>query len=300
MITFNDVLDYYKTHEQIIYHSIKTLMKMKKDNLQPFKQDILSFVNFKHPNNPLELYRKRVQKLSEQQKNFNLVHQYPAKKTSDVQSINREVYNLSLLLSIITTLHRFEIFEQFILYLSKQNQTSNHILSVGVGTGYELKLLYDHINHPKIQAFDSSEDTILYAKDLLTFFKYPTNCLHFDTFPLESENGIDQYRNTFDMVLAVEILEHLENPNMAITNLIKTLHGSGTFFLTMAINIAQEDHIYMCDSINHARSLVTNNNLRIIHEHIAPQTIVPFIEADRENMFKSGNYICYAQKQSLH
>ena len=67
-------------------------------------------------------------------------------------------------------------------------------------------------------------------------------------------------------------------------------------FLTMAINIAQEDHIFLYSSIKQARKQVLDSGLIIIGELVTPQVILPFSEKDRENVFEKGNYICVAKK----
>ncbi len=93
-----------------------------------------------------------------------------------------------------------------------------------------------------------------------------------------------------------EVLEHLERPETALLNLRRVLHPRGTMYLTMAINIAQEDHVFLYTSVGQARQQVLDAGFKIIREWATPVTMSPLISAaDRENLRK-GNYVCIVQK----
>jgi hypothetical protein len=66
----------------------------------------------------------------------------------------------------------------------------------------------------------------------------------------------------------------------------------------MAVRIAQEDHVFLYHSTDEARQQVLDCGLEIVSERVAPVIMLPFEEADRSKIFKSGNYICVARKQS--
>jgi hypothetical protein len=64
----------------------------------------------------------------------------------------------------------------------------------------------------------------------------------------------------------------------------------------MAVNIAQEDHIYLYPDLESCRRQVRGAGLDIVHEWISPHTAVvpPADLAGREYNFRRGNYICDA------
>ena len=78
------------------------------------------------------------------QREFEKSGSYQAKRYEDVKPVSREEYNLALLLSFITTIHRFEILESIINFLDRDIDGPQSLLSIGVGTGYEVKLALDY------------------------------------------------------------------------------------------------------------------------------------------------------------
>ena len=147
-----------------------------------------------------------------------------------------------------------------------------------------------------IQAFDNSEASFEYAKNLLAFFKCAHVGLRRELFPLEASEGLDQYRGRFGKVVVCELLEHLEKPAIALSNLRCVLHERGHLFLTMAVNIAQEDHVFLYSNIEQARCQVLEAGFKIKKELLAPVVILPFNEEERSALFRKGNYVCIVER----
>ncbi len=297
IIAYTDILKYYRKQRDPIYFSALALKQMKGERILSYSQEILKFISYRETNNPLELYSKRCEFLNKLQEKFEREKKYSVSSYMDIKSIDRGSYNLALLLSFITTNHRFEILDKLVEFIKLDQTKSHNVLSVGVGTGYEIKLIYDCLKNSEIMAFDNSTEAIDYSKELLSFFNYPTNCLKSELFPLEKEANLDKYIEKFDKVIICELLEHLEHPVRALLNLKQVLAPKGKMFLTMAINIAQEDHIYLYSNIRQARDQVVRCGFNIISETISPVVFLPFCEKDRKNVFKRGNYICSVSKE---
>jgi len=296
MNNYEDIIEYYKKTDRLIYLSIKALEKMKHDILNPYARDILNFIKTRPIKDPLDIYSREVAKLSIMQREFERKGEYKYSKYSTIENIDVELYNLRLLLSFITSIHRFEIMEQMIKFIKYQEtDIPRTLLSVGVGSGYEIKLCNDYIEHWRLFAYDKGFEQISYASDLLTFFNYSTESLIYEAFPLESDNN-PNHKNRYGKIIACELLEHLENPKEALESFKYALHPNGIMFLTMAINIAQEDHIYLYSNVEQARMQVIDSGLKIMDERVTPQTIIPFKDSKRPEQIKSGNYICIVKK----
>ena len=298
MVNYSDLFNYYKKEDKAIYLSSLTLNKMKGEKVLPFAKEIIAFINHRNIKNPLELYSKRVRELEVLQRNFETRKKYDASSYTEVKIVDSEIYNLSLLLSFITTHHRFEILEKLLDFIKLKSHTSLDWLFIGVGTGYEVKLAYDYVKDLELSAFDISSEAANYAKDLLSFFGYPATSIKSELFPMELDKGIEEHENKYGKIILCEVLEHLEYPDKALSNLKKALHPKGKMFLTMAINIAQEDHIFHYSTIEQARQQVVLHGFNIVSECITPVVIFPFEEKDREEIFKKGNYICTVEKNS--
>ena len=296
VFTYADLFDYYRKQDPTIFLSLQALKAMKGDAVVPYAEEILRFLDHRDGEDPLRLYAERSRELIGLQRQFEETGNYPASCYADVRPIDRERYNASLLLSFVTTHHRFEILQQLVQFLGSATEGPRRLLAVGVGTGYEIKLAYDHLKEWEVVAFDTSGESIQYAADLLSFFGYSAACLRCEEFPLERGDDLEKYKDSFGKVILCEILEHLEDPETALARLRKVLHLQGKMFLTMAINIAQEDHLYLYSTISQARSQVARHGWKIVYELATPVVVLPFAEEERDREFKKGNYICVAEK----
>lgn len=295
-LTYSDLEAYYDQHDLILWMSLAAVQKMKGERVRALGDEVLSFVAHRGLTDPFERYLKRVQGLQSLQETFEKTGRYAASRYDEVRPVELEDYNLALLLSFVVANHRFEILERLIEFLDSPAAAPQRLLSVGFGTGYELKLAQERCPAWELEAFDRSPEAAGYAADLLRHFGCDTSCLRLDTFPLESDGGIEAYEHRYGKVVLCEVLEHLERPAHAIRNLARALAPGGRMFLTMAINLAQEDHIYLYRSVEEARAQVTDQGLEIEHEWIAPVTVRAFPEQDRARIFQKGNFVCVARR----
>ncbi len=296
MLTYAQLAEYLKAHDPPSYYAFVALQKMKAEKLPPYVDDILMILNYRRHFDAWSKYLLRCEGLRKLQVEFEKTGKYPAASYEEVQSIDDDQYKLALLVSFISTNHRFEILENLADFLTLPCEAPRSLLSVGYGTGYELKLAYDRLPDWEIHAFDNSLSSFRYASELLSLFNYPATGLRQSLFPLETSDGLDDYQNKFGKILVCELLEHLERPQSALTNLKFALHEKGLMFLTMAINIAQEDHVFLYRTQNQAREQVLKCGFRIVKELVSPVTVVPFSDRHRERVFRKGNYIAVVQR----
>jgi SAM-dependent methyltransferase len=301
-LTYTDLEDYYDEHDLILFLSLDAVRKMKGDRVCALADEILSFLCRRGVEDPFRRYADRVKTLQTLQQSFEKTGRYPASCYAEVQPVDLEEYNLALLLSFVVTNHRFEILEWLADFLAWPVDGPQRLLSVGFGTGYELKLARGQCPAWELEAFDRSPDVARYAADLLAHFGCDASCLRLEEFPLEREEGIGAYESRYGKVVLCEVLEHLEQPARAIRNLGSTLAPGGHMFLTMAINLAQEDHIHLYRSPDEARRQVLAAGLEIEREWVTPVTARAFAEGDRAKGFadgsQKGNYVCVARRGS--
>jgi SAM-dependent methyltransferase len=296
MLTFPELEKWLQAHDRTSYYGLRTLRAMQGDKLLPFASEILGFVSHHYRGDALADYAKRVKDLRLLQAEFEKIGMYSARSYAEVKPVDDEAYKLALLLSFICTNHRFEILKELKCFLNKTPSGARRLLSIGYGTGYELKLAKEALPDWTIEAFDNSKESFAYASDLLGFFECGPITLRTEYFPLEMTEELDPYRGVFGKIVICELLEHLENPMKALTNLREVLDEKGQMFLTMAINIAQEDHVFLYSSPQQAREQVLACGYRIVREILAPAVVLPFKETDREKIFRKGNYICIVEK----
>ncbi len=297
MLTYDGVSEYFKKADIASYYGFRTLQKMRGDSVIPYANDVFAFLNYKGLDDAFEAYVKRSEALRTLQVEFERSGHYRAARCADVVPIDREQYFLALLLSFVCTSHRFDILENLVRFMRMPSSASSReVLSIGYGAGYELKLALQEMPGWRLHAFDNSPESYRYASDLLGFFGYPANCLRQESFPLDTATLMDTpYRGRFGKVILCELLEHLDDPAQALRAMRTVLHPEGLLFCTMAVNIAQEDHVYLYHSANEARSQVIECGFEVVEEVLTPVAILPFDSAKREHIFEKGNYICIAK-----
>jgi hypothetical protein len=107
-------------------------------------------------------------------------------------------------------------------------------------------------------------------------------------FPLEVPRP--EIGRHYDAIILCAVLEHLSNPARALETLRECLKDRGKMFVTMAIDIAQEDHVFLYPDVGSCRRQIRESGLEVVYEWLAPQTI-RFPPPNRETGFKKGNYI---------
>ena len=259
--------------------------------------EILSFAEHTYGAQYISKYVSRVNDLAKLQERFDAD---PSAATLGDQSavVNPDAYALSLLLSIVFTNHRFELMRELSLFLNgvEERNRSGTLLSIGFGTGYELKMACRVLTGWRIEAYDTDSQMADKARQLLDFFGISKDIFLGGCFPLDQcpEESCGRY----DAIVLSEVLEHLADPAEALGTLRDCLRDDGLMFATMAINIAQEDHVFLYPTVKSCREQIQNCGLVVARELISPQTVFALPE-DREDGFKRGNYIAVLRKQKM-
>jgi 2-polyprenyl-3-methyl-5-hydroxy-6-metoxy-1,4-benzoquinol methylase len=278
---------------RLLATSAQLVYELHPTELGPVVNDILPFVQHAYSDDYIGTYISRVSDMARLQEIFDA---NPSSSTlSDGSVVPTEAYSLSLLLSIIFTNHRFEIMqtlEKFLQGLAAAPE--GRIASIGCGTGYELKLTAKLLPGWSIEGYDIDEEMRAEAQRFLQFSRV-SKAIHFaEEFPLHEPT--QQVAKRYDAIIVCEVLEHLHEPALALTTLRECLNDQGVLFVTMAINLAQEDHIFLYPDVDSCRRQIHESGLEIHTEYLTPQTI-RFPPPDREIGFKKGNYVAIVGKR---
>lgn len=260
---------------------------------------IIDYCEKHFPADYLERYIRRTETLAEMQMQFA--------KDPSVRSLNgygtpaavvsTETYNIALLLSIVFSNHRFEIMKQLCSFLKLLSEkSSGRIAAVGIGTGYELALaghaLPDWVTH----GFDPNADE-KEIRRMLAFMQVSPGRIANTSIQRDFSSEIHPRSELYDAIVLCEILEHLSDPVAMLDRARRSLRPGGRVFLTMAVNLAQEDHIYLYESPAACREQIRQAGFVIQYEDFAPVTLRRITEADR-TAGAYGNFIAFSSDTS--
>jgi len=259
-------------------------------------EDILRFLAWRYPDaDPVAEYIRRAEALSTLQERFDR-EPCVATLSGPAEPVPRDRYNISLLLSIVLTNHRFEIMQQLEAFLADCTDPAGRIASIGTGTGYELRLMARTLQPGwTMESYDTDETVRADAQHYLEFFGVKRPVVWGSEFPLDQVSP--EFRGKYSAAVLCEVLEHLPNPPQALRSVREYLAPGGRAFVTMAINIAQEDHIFLYPDVDSCRIQLREAGLNIVGEWVTPQTTLP-PPADREAGFRKGNYVAVAVSAS--
>lgn len=152
---------------------------------------------------------------------------FPVERFPDLDPhslFTRLEYDCALMLSIFVTDHRFTIMRA----LAGAVEGSSRTCVVGVGSGIELSVIDEGCYI--IEAYD----------------------LEIDAFPRQRLGGRVRFHECefvgngppFDLIVAIELLEHLSDPYALLKTFSGALSPGGRAVVTTARNIPQFDHLY--------------------------------------------------------
>jgi SAM-dependent methyltransferase len=203
---------------------------------------------------------------------------------------SREDYDVALLASIVFTRHRFEIIEQLEAFYRYVARPALTVACIGIGTGYELMLARRGLGAVTLEGYDTDARARDGARRLLRFFDAAPGVTLAAEFPLHAPPA--ELAGRYDVVVMCELLEHLAQPDEALASVRAVLKPGGLAFVTMAVNLAQEDHIYWYPDVASCRAQIDGAGLARQHEWWAPATRASASHAsDGDGRLAVGNYI---------
>ncbi|WP_309895722.1 class I SAM-dependent methyltransferase [Archangium sp.] len=269
--------------------SARSVFQRYGEALGPVAHELLGFVEAHFPSDYLDRYLRRVAYLNQLQEKFDAA---PSSGTlgDPTAAVDRLDYDVALLLSVPFTNHRFELFEAFKAFLGSL-APKGRLAAVGVGTGYELLLAARAIPGWLVEGYDTNPSVHERARLLLSHAGVSSDIVFRELFPLEAP-GADQ-EGAYDALVACELLEHLPDPLGALRTFRRCLKPGAELFGTMAINMAQEDHVFLYPSVEACRAQVADAGLHITREWIIPMSVLPV--APNPANLRRGNYAFIAR-----
>ena len=157
-------------------------------------------------------------------KGFLETRRYPAERAADVEPVDRTEYELALLLSTLTTWHRYRIME---LVAGLAGAGGGSAAVIGCGPGLELSLLSGSFD--ELLAFD---------------IEISPFCAH--RRPAEAkliEAPFTGAERDLAAVYLIELLEHVDDPFGLVDLAVRSTAAGGQVVLTTVTDEPQFDHV---------------------------------------------------------
>jgi SAM-dependent methyltransferase len=145
------------------------------------------------------------------------------------------------------------------LFLPEISKNDSLFFDVGIGTGFYSKRMLEKTSMKGV-GFDMSPHSIEFTQALIKSHglnaRYSTRLEDICNF---------KDRVQADVIINVEVLEHLEDPQGFLNCLMAMLKPGGHAFIAAAVNAPNEDHIYLYRSGEEVAKHIEESGLRIIH-----------------------------------
>ena len=145
------------------------------------------------------------------------------------------------------------------LFLPEISKNESLFFDVGIGTGFYSKRMLEKTSMKGV-GFDMSPHSIEFTQALIKSHglndRYSTRLEDICSFKDKVQA---------DVIINVEVLEHLEDPQGFLNCLTAMLKPGGHAFIAAAVNAPNEDHIYLYRSGEEVAKHIEISGLRIIH-----------------------------------
>ncbi|MBL6945313.1 MAG: methyltransferase [Rhodospirillales bacterium] len=162
-------------------------------------------------------------------------------------------------------------------FFAKLRETENvRFCDVGIGTGFYSKELLVAIKNARGWGFDISPASIAHTSQILTKWRVE------DRYQLNRKEVERRETDGFNAFMSVELLEHLEDPQLLLNQLRAAVDDDALGFITAAIDAPNRDHIYLYRNNDSVAEHLVRAGFEILHsgnfaayEKSSPQETVP-------------------------
>ena len=212
-------------------------------------------------------YRWTCDRLREEELYF---HRNGAYRLSTFEEADREVYSNAdymeryvdgLLLSQVLWFNHVGSCDFFMRRSPALIKQSARYLEVGPGHGLMTSLALRDFRLGSATAWDISPVSVEHTRQALSK-------LGFDDVTCEVRDAlsIELNEREFDFIVLSEVLEHIEDPMPVMGKLRSLMSDDGLIFINVPINSPSPDHIYLMETPEAARRLLTDNGFEIVEE----------------------------------
>jgi len=146
-------------------------------------------------------------------------------------------------------------------FFSKIDSTKeSKFFDVGIGTGFYSYKFLKNFNNLFGYGYDISSASNAYTKNILSKNKL------MNRYSLENKFVKFAPKDTFDYLICIELLEHLENPLQLLIDMHEKLKMNGLGIISAAINAPNRDHIYLYKSMAEVRNQIIKSGFKIQNE----------------------------------
>ena len=161
---------------------------------------------------------------------------------------------------------------------------NGHHLEVGPGHGLLLCLAARSSQIAYLDGWDVSETSLAHTRRALAAFGFdrPVNLMVRDLFSeeaLAAENG-----SKFNSIVFSEVLEHLEQPLIALKRLYYLAKPGGLIWINVPANAPAPDHIFLLRHPDQAAALVAKSGFEVATSAAFPQAGISIERAIRQEL----------------
>ena len=150
-------------------------------------------------------------------------------------------------------------------YLPTITDAHTH-LEIGPGHGLFLYYVASKTNCNKLFGWDISKESLSRTTSCLEALNCKKNIT------LSSTDLFEAKGETFSSIVCSEVLEHIENPLIALQKIFDLLEQGGRLFLNVPVNSPAPDHIYLFNTDSEIVDMVIASGFKIVDKFLAPGT----------------------------
>lgn len=165
-------------------------------------------------------------------------------------------YLKGLLMSQILWSNHAKSIMSYMDFINSYNKKFN-FLEIGAGHGLYTFIACKNNLSQKISVWDVSKESLKQVKIFSENLKVKKVINILNRNILKSPPDYDYEK--YDLIVMIEILECLENPNLALSNVKKLLSRDGILYLNFPINSPAPDNVFLISNIEELEKLLLKN-----------------------------------------
>ncbi|MGW6456771.1 class I SAM-dependent methyltransferase [Streptomyces sp. NPDC055078] len=174
-------------------------------------------------------------------------------------------YMRGLLLSQVLWHNHARVMDVYVAEFLRRRGQRGRLLEAGPGHGLLLALAARH-RVPDLNGWDISEVSVAFTRRSL-------ECLGAADVRLEQHDiRAPRVTEPFDLVVASELLEHVEEPAEILRSLCRMTRPDGRIFLNVPVNSPAPDHIYLWRTPEEFFGFVAGCGVTALRTHVFPLT----------------------------